>query len=106
MTDMDRRNCEVTRWGVGCGHPTADHVGSESSQQSCCCCTWRHNDPAHVDTCLDCSIVHGKRQVRLRYGIENPSTADVEPLIPEPLKRAFWERYVGKYFDEAEEKAP
>lgn len=94
--------CKSTRFGEGCGHPTADHVGEAKAPNSeCCCCTRRHNDPSHVEGCLDCSIVHGKWQVRTRSGKQTPLVSDVEPYIPEPLKQAFWQRYLGKYFDRA-----
>ncbi len=91
--------CKSTRYGEGCGHPTVDHVGEgKTPNADCCCCTWRHNDPTHVETCLDCSITHAK--YRLRHdGKPNPTTADVAPYIPQPLVGAFWMRYVGKYFD-------
>lgn len=92
--------CKSNRWGAGCGHNTTDHLGPDSPNGDCCCCTGRHNDAAHVDTCLDCSILHGKRQVRLRTGVQVPTAGQVEEHIPEPLRRAFWERYIGKYFDE------
>lgn len=94
--------CLSNRWGAGCGHPTEDHIGEGmTTHGDCCCCTWRHNDPSHVDTCLDCSIMHGKRQVRIRGIAEIPLVAHVEPFIPEGLKTAFWKRYLGKYFDDA-----
>jgi hypothetical protein len=92
--------CRSTHLGEGCGHPTRDHTGIDRTPNKvCCCCTWLHNDMGHVQTCLDCAIKHGKRQCRIRRISENPTTAEVEPFIPESLRRAFWERYIGKYFN-------
>lgn len=90
--------CHSTMLGEGCGHPVADHV-DKTPNTECCCCTRLQNEMNHVDTCLDCSIKHGKRQMRLRTGNQTPLVSDIEPYIPAPLKGAFWRRYVGKYFD-------
>ena len=93
--------CETNRWGPGCGHATTDHLGEGKTPNiECCCCTWRHNDQSHVDGCLDCSIMHGKRQCRIRGISDAPTTVEVEPFIPDALKQVFWNRYVGKYFDQ------
>lgn len=94
--------CRSNGWGGACMHPVGDHVGEgKTPNTDCCCCTGRHNDPAHVDTCLDCSIMHGKRQVRIRGISQTATTAQVEQFIPVPLRRAFWERYVDEYLDRA-----
>ena len=93
--------CKSSHLGEGCGHPTTDHVGDRTTQVDCCCCTRKQNDMGHVDACLDCAIKHGKRQVRIRTGNLAPTTGEVEPFIPDALKRAFWQRYIGRYFDSA-----
>lgn len=90
--------CHSTMLGEGCGHPVTDHV-DKTPNTECCCCTRLQNEMSHVDGCLDCSIKHAKRQCRIRGISQTPTTAEVEPFIPEPLRPAFWERYVGKYFD-------
>jgi len=90
--------CHSTMLGEGCGHPVADHVEPTPNTQ-CCRCTRLQNVTRHVDGCLDCAIKHGKHQCRIRGISDRPTTAEVEPFIPEPLKRAFWERYIGEYFD-------
>lgn len=90
--------CNSTLLGEGCGHPVADHV-DKTPNTECCCCTRLQNVMSHVDTCLDCAIKHGKRQVRIRGIAEKPLLFHVEPFIPDGLKTAFWQRYIGKYFD-------
>jgi hypothetical protein len=87
-----------TRYGAGCGHPTTDHVGAASPQPDCCCCTQRQNCSSHIDTCLDCSVVHAKYRLR-HEGISVPTVGDVAPFIPQSLVGEFWVRYIGKYFD-------
>ena len=91
--------CKSTALGDGCGHPTTDHIGDRTTQTDCCCCTRKQNDMGHVDSCLDCAIKHAKRQVRIRGIAEKPLVAHVEPFIPYGLKAAFWNRYLGEYFD-------
>lgn len=92
--------CRSNELGEGCGHPVTDHTYGTPNTE-CCCCTLRQNVMSHVDGCLDCAIKHAKRQVRIRTGKVTPLVSDVEPFIPERLKTAFWQRYLGKYFDSA-----
>ena len=58
----------------------------------------------HNERCLTRQIQAVKATLR-RAGNKNPTTTEVEPFIPEPLKRAFWQRYIGEYFDKALEVA-
>jgi hypothetical protein len=82
--------CKSTMYGPGCGHPTTDHDGSQ--QRDCCCCSRRHNDPAHVERCLDCAILHAKRRSRpgATYG-------EIEHLIPEQLRGPMWDRAIDRW---------
>ena len=54
---------------------------------------------AHNGRCLDRLILSAKASLR-DGGNTTPTAGDVEPLIPDEFKQAFWERYVGRYFEQ------
>lgn len=82
--------CKSTRYGPGCGHPTGDH--DQNPARECCCCTGRHNDPHHVQGCLDCAVLHAKR-----WAGPGATNGEVAKHIPPPLRGEFWRGAIERY---------
>lgn len=54
----------------------------------------------HNERCLERAILNAKADLRAN-GNRTPTAGEVEPLIPEAMRPAFWKRYVDIYFDAA-----